>query len=136
MTDCLYGACESPPKARGYCEKHFREQYIRPIQKERDNSQSIVDICNSQIRELTSELHALEPKPFFTGTSDGRVAQMCHKCFRQFTDGLKLINHEAECVSSLWRGKPKEQTIRTPRPPKVAKVVVNVSDDFDAQDEF
>lgn len=122
---------------RGVCQKHFLAQYVAPLQKERDNSQAIVDQLNSTIKSLLSELgqaRRIEQAPArnrllrtITGAYTNSTLVFCHKCWAPFDSGIDVIVHEETCRGS----KPKRERTtqsRVARRPVDENALVDLGD--------
>lgn len=125
--------CHAQAIASGLCEAHYREQKLAPLIKERNYSQSLVDMMTDQIRSYERELANALNRIALTGDerqigrvqfqpigrkSDG-VRIFCHKCGKAYPIGqsINCLDHERNCKVVLASGRKRTSAPKSVREP-------------------
>jgi|HubBroStandDraft_3_1064219.scaffolds.fasta_scaffold244050_2 hypothetical protein len=95
---CLILDCsgQTPLRVKGYCEQHYLQQFVEPLQKERRNLEEAISNLYNQ------ELAALVPlgearKANRVNATIGRVYKCGRGCGFQSNSSLALVWHEPDC---------------------------------------
>ena len=127
---CSLLACDNDVIARNYCDKHFCEQYMLPLQKERQRLEETLDIINSNLLELSKELYAARHP---VGEIIGRridfkragIMVRCHKCLAEFESGIECLQHEEGCKGY---SRAKRASASLPRQPKIKEIPIDTNE--------
>lgn len=126
--------CHERAIARGLCDKHFQEQRIDPLRKERANSEAIVRQLTVQIEALEAELgHGYAREQL---TEKDAIRVHCHKCGKIYplSQVMNCMDHERNCTGARAH-KSKGAGAKAPKAPSVkasrSGVNAQVEDDYD-----